>query len=125
MNDINSINNKRAKFAYDELQKISNGKSKFRSLARSFPTMVQVNGLTAAVAFLFSKKSEKNEQGRMYDIIYQWLQKPECIYKFEESDLMCAVTKMNSEELRLATTEVMALLVWVKRFAEGMFESNG
>lgn len=119
MTQIKNRNNERAKFAYDKLKKIpTEQQAKFRSLARSFPTMVQVNGLTAAVAFLFAKGT--GEHKKLYDIISEEVG----ISVDEKSKLMDAILKMEGDELRLKTSEVMALLVWIKRFAEGMFEAD-
>lgn len=120
---MKNMNNERAKFAYDELKNITSEKSDFRSLARSFPTIVQANGLTVAVALLYSKK-DKNAHGKMYGMISKWLHKKEHISEGEKNDLMNAIANIESDKLRLATAEVMALLVWIKRFAEGMFKAD-
>ena len=123
MSSIENKNNERAKFAFDEVKKISSQQSKFRSLARSFPTLVQVNGLTAAVAFLFAKgkDEQKNEHKMLYDILSKRFY---ALGHDEKNELMIMISDMGSSDLRLATTEVMALLVWIKRFAEGMFEAD-
>ncbi len=112
------MNNERAKFVYDELKAITTAKSEFRSLARSFPTMVHTNGLTAASAFLYAKKNKSPAHHIMYKLLSVQL------LKDKDNDLMTTISNMESESLRLATVEIMSLLVWVKRFAEGMFEAN-
>lgn len=118
MSSIENKNNERAKFAFDEVKKILAHQSKFRSLARSFPTLVQVNGLTAAVAFLYAKGKGEHQ------ILYEILSKRLCVLGDEKIELIDMISNMGSNELRFATTEVMALLVWIKRFAEGMFEAD-
>lgn len=121
MSSIENKNNERAKFAFDEVKKISSRQSEFRSLVRSFPTLVQVNGLTAAVAFLYAKGKEeqKNEHKMLYDILSKKL----CATG-DKKNLMERILNLGSNELRLDTAEAMALLVWIKRFAEGMFEAD-
>lgn len=52
-----NVHNQMAEFAYHEISKNVTGNKEFRSLARSFPSMLQINGLGAAVAFLQSKKA--------------------------------------------------------------------
>ncbi len=123
---MKNMNNERATFAYRQIEKIQYKKSEFRSLSRRFPTMVHTNGLTVAVAFLFAKKDKNkhiNEHTEMYRIISEWLSNKNN-HSDDKSDLMNSIVKMESDTLRLATAEVMALLVWIKRFAEGMFEAD-
>lgn len=51
-----------SKMAYELVAGIEGkNKKEFRSLARSFPSMLQVNGLGASVAFLYSKGAGKSE----------------------------------------------------------------
>lgn len=67
-----AVHNEMAKFAYDRIGELKEcQKSEFRSLARSFPSMVQINGLAAAVAFL-SSKNKNNAHGVLYDMIDKW-----------------------------------------------------
>lgn len=133
MINVKNINNERAKFAFARLSNIKCNESNFRSLARSFPTMVHANGIVAAVAFLYAKKGKNTENKKtsehkeMYEILSEWLLRTRCFSenkKDKESELMQAVTVMDNEELRRTTTEAMALLIWIKRFAEGMFKEN-
>ncbi len=123
-----NMNNKRAEYAFKNIAKIRNCppkiQSEFRTLARSLPTMVQSNGLTAAVAYLYSKKSNNNAHNLMYIIMHNWLIDRKDILKDDKIELMYSISKMDSPSLRITTAEVMALLVWIKRFAEGMFDSN-
>lgn len=118
-----SIHNEMAEFAYKWISKEIRGQSfqkEFRSLARSFPSMIQVNGLGAATAFLFSKKG--GEHKAMYQLTDDWTKR-----KFGEMDcdLMQRITKMDSKQYRLYTRELMNLCLWVKRFAEGLIENDG
>ncbi len=149
MSELKNLNSERAKLAFDELNKIKMDSltdgSKLRTLARNFPTMVQTNGLTAAVTYLYAKKRDEKSKSKepkdnqpngdnvevsqdtgvhdcMYNIIFKRLTDAKIIRT--DKDMMKSIVEMDSDELRLATAEVMAFLVWVKRFAEGMFEAN-
>lgn len=122
MNKLNNRNNERAKFAYVELKKLTCKKSEFRSLARNFPTLVQANGLTVATAYLYSNPDKAHHKA-LDDIIVKWLK--ECEYNIKnDRELMQFVANSENERLQCLTVEVMALLVWIKRIAEGMFNDN-
>ena len=65
MADVNRVSkeNKRAAFAYEQINRIKGEKEeetqkKFRSLVRSLPLMIRTNGLGTTVTFLFSKKGD-------------------------------------------------------------------
>lgn len=109
----------------DEGKDVGRIKQEFRSLARSMPSMLQVNGLGAVTAFIYSKKSGSlSAHGRMYDLIQKWLEAKECVISVGKEDLMEQILNLDSETYRLYTNEIMNLCLWVKRFAEGMIESG-
>ncbi|MCB8818361.1 type III-B CRISPR module-associated protein Cmr5 [Desulfosporosinus shakirovi] len=117
----NAIENGRASFAYEKVSKISQKgcKQEYRSLVRSFPVMIQTNGFGASIAFLFSK-SKKEAHKALYEDISAWLSKENLI----NADLMGAVTRQDRDGYKMMTNETMALLLWLKRFAEGMINSE-
>lgn len=108
-------------FAYQEV--CSANSPDFCSLTRSFPAMLQINGLSAAIAFLCTKETAQSAaHGKLYKIITNWLDK-----KFHvqlSNDLLKQITQMDSQTYRLYTNEVMTLCIWIKRFAEGMGDNN-
>lgn len=144
-----------SKMAYELVAGIEGkNKKEFRSLARSFPSMLQVNGLGASIAFLYSKgagKSEapkqapakanaskaKNAHEILYSGIAEWIrsrfdraeaEKPaEDGAEPDEKGLMEQITELDSGGYRLYMNEVMNLSLWIKRFAEGMLgeDSSG
>ena len=118
-----NVNDKRAKDAYDFIEKVSkkgdegkDANKKFRTLARSFPTMVQNNGLNVAVAFLLSKSGKEDAHRKFYEKLGKWLKK---------ASLMDALVEMERDEYRFTSQEVMAYTQWVKRFAEGRWAKDG
>jgi len=128
------LNDERAKHAYDFMYEISKKDEKkqkeFRSLVRSFPAMVQNNGLCTAVAFLQSKgKAEKKKNSeevienahlKLYNMIKDWL----IVKKLINDDLMKIIVESGRESYRMRSKEVIAYLFWVKRFAEGMLKED-
>ncbi|WP_270165789.1 type III-B CRISPR module-associated protein Cmr5 [Paenibacillus sp. SYP-B4298] len=108
------------KSAVNELKKLDDIKL-YSSYLKRLPSMIQVNGLGQAMAFYYSKQ-KKDGKGKPYMLIYrtihEWLLKkhPEII----RNELIESVVDLSSESYRMVTTETMALLGWMQRFATGM-----
>jgi len=126
------VNDERAEHAFEFIQGISGvdkEKKEFRSLARSFPTMVQNNGLNVAVAFLLTKNS-KDDEGKkkfnghkmLHSRLAEWLKRRELI---NSENLTKALIELKREEYRLVSQEVMEYASWIKRFAEGRWDKDG
>lgn len=132
-----NIHNKMAEYAFNQVAAAAKdaNKKEFRSLARSFPSMIQVNGLGAAIAFLHSKARSKNKagshtsgksqnginaHGQMYGLLEQWFNTGSWYSDKKECGLMERIVKLDSGTYRLYANETMNLCLWVKRFAEGM-----
>lgn len=134
----NAVHNKMADAAYKLVARLSDEdkkedkkelKKEFRSLARSFPSMLQVNGLGNAIAFLHSKRKGGNASEKLYEGIQTWTENnlradlgavPDVQGKSPQTDLMERITQLDSTTYRIYTDEVMNLCLWIKRFAEGM-----
>jgi len=127
---IVAVNDERTKHAYDFVKDYLGNKEKekdLRSLARSFPTMVQNNGLCAAVAFLIAKNKEHHSALRQ--TIENWLVKRKLISLSkvggkEESKVLEAIINLSRDQYRVASGEVMTYMQWVKLFAEGMLSDD-
>jgi len=89
----------------------------FRSIARSFPTKIQTNGLLVAVAFLDAKDEQHM---KLKDALGNWLYE-----KDSDVDLTKELVELERDNYRLASQEVMAYAQWVKRFAEGRWDKDG
>ncbi|MCL1936185.1 MAG: type III-B CRISPR module-associated protein Cmr5 [Defluviitaleaceae bacterium] len=118
-------NDERAKYAYDFAFRISEEKNEklqkeFRSLARSFPVMIQNNGLCASIAFLQAKCKLHHE--KLYLSIEGWLIKQNFIDK--NKCLMDGIVELSRDDYRIVSKEIMAYLLWVKRFAEGLLKDE-
>lgn len=118
------VHNKMAQFAFERVSKIDSNKKEFRSLARSMPSIIQINGLGAAVAFLCTKKKAENAHEKMYGLLKDWLNRKECLLPEKREDLMECITNLDSDAYRLYTNETMNICLWVKRFAEGMIDGG-
>ncbi|WP_158702752.1 type III-B CRISPR module-associated protein Cmr5 [Paenibacillus faecalis] len=116
------IENNRALFAYDKVSEVSKKSyaKGYRTLIRSVPVMIQTNGLGATVSFLFSKKGDKAQHAAIYEDLSEWLYQQRM--KKKEDDLVKAIMNQTRDEYKRMTRETMSLVVWMKRFAEGMIE---
>ncbi|MFD7522659.1 type III-B CRISPR module-associated protein Cmr5 [Paenibacillus chitinolyticus] len=122
------MDNERAAYAYDRVKTFcedpSNKQEKtlkeFRSLARSLPSMIQINGFGAAIAFLYAKKKGL-AHNELYMMIFCWL-KQQGIVDEDSREFMEVITVQSRDGYKRMTWETMGLLSWIKRFAEGMIE---
>ncbi len=133
-----SLEQERAAYAWDYIQSVKavskqqgeqDGKRQiekdYRSRVRGFGPMVLANGLGPALAFLYAKRSEKN-QGDSYALLLQhvagWLVKKGIIIGNDANALASQIGTMPLAQYRQARSEALAILVWLKRFAEGALE---
>jgi CRISPR-associated protein Cmr5 len=124
---ITDLEKERAEFAFERVEEVVNkyGKdskisNEYKSYCKKIPTMIQTNGLSATLAFMYSKK-------KTYEIIYnqidKWL-KEERKLKDNNEELVRWIIFLDSSKYKFITSEVMALFLWLRRFAEGMIEKE-
>ena len=131
--DIRSLEQGRAKFAYD-CAVIGSGitkKSEYRAYVKKIPMLIKTNGLGATFAFIKSKSiSDESKSGYAYHLIYEhtteWLRNdPKNLLELNENqDLAEKIVSLDSPQYRAATNEVLAFFTWLRRFAEGLIESE-
>jgi len=99
-------------------------KGKYGSVVRKLPSYILTNGLGQTLAFL--KAKGKGEPGNEHEVLYQhlegWLRRQLGI---NGNLLDWLVSKATSQQYRLATMEALALLQWLKRFAEAELLKGG
>lgn len=121
---MQSLNNERAQFAYDAVHAIIERKNtvlskKYRSLVRSLPAMIQMQGLGVAIAFLYSKKKEAAFK-ELYTSIGKWCNQQQ----LTNGDLVKQIVKLDMQSYRIVSEEVIQIVLWKKRFSEGMIEND-
>ncbi|WP_197258084.1 type III-B CRISPR module-associated protein Cmr5 [Paenibacillus dendritiformis] len=127
----NKLENGRALFAYEKVSLAAKKKyaKEYRALIRALPTLIHTNGFGAAVGFLFSKSNKKdgkdadNHHRAVYAALSQWLWRQGMIAD-RNPDLMKAITEQSRDGYKRMTRETMSLVMWMKRFAEGMIEGD-
>lgn len=98
---------------------------KYSSLARSAPAMVQSNGLGQTLAFYRAKagsdRSKNSEHWLLYSHISHWV-----MVQLDQKDskvrdgLLEWIVQQDTQTYRRATTETLAYMAWLKRFAEAV-----
>ncbi|GAB4375327.1 MAG: hypothetical protein Kow0042_20670 [Calditrichia bacterium] len=124
--NIQTLENNRAKFAFEEIKKIRDKltekqRKEFKSWAKKIAVMVKMNGLGQTMAFLKSKTKENDEKEKHYRFYYEltekWLKEKKILT--EKQELLDSIVQINSVEYRRYTRETLALFNWVRRFADG------
>jgi CRISPR-associated protein Cmr5 len=127
----------RARYAWDCVDKASRKSEDFRkrygTLARNMAALIQVNGLGQTLAFVYSKaklaekpdkrsdKDHANEQ-IFYDLS-KWVKKS-LVKEEQKEDLLQIITRESSAFYQRATVEAMGLIIWLRRFAEGVLPTE-
>jgi CRISPR-associated protein Cmr5 len=120
-----TLEQKRAEQAWECVQKVTKKsqefKKKYGSLARKVPMLVLTNGLGQTLAFLKAKgKSDPaDEHTVLFRHLSDWvLSQVAPNTTASNGDLLQWVLHNDSVAYRRATTEALAFLNWLKRFAE-------
>ena len=122
---MNTKKNKMMAYVFEKVESILETEytDGFRSLARSFPSMIQKNGLNVAIIYLYSSCKNRNDEYALYLKIIEDRFVPE---KDESKQkLLNKLVNMDSSAYRMFANEIMDLCLWIKRFAEGMISKNG
>jgi len=91
----------------------------FKALVRGFPAMVLTNGLGHAVTFLRAK--DKEHHRALYAALNEWVGRQ---IGANNQDLLEWLMAHSSDHFRRATTETLAYIIWLKRFAEARIQAE-
>jgi len=109
---------KRAARAWADIEEVpdTTEKTKYGSLARRLPALLQTNGLGQTLAFLRAKGGGdgRNHHNVIYDHLSGWVIE----WVNGDGDLLEWILSESSDAYRRATTEAIAFAIWLRRFAE-------
>lgn len=111
---------KRAQFALQKTLEAhgSVDKDKFKSFTAGAPSMILQNGFGQTLAFWLAKG--KNEHIALFNIVARWLKQTDQI-NFKDctnsKDFIVKLSGMEQMDYQKNQNEALALLEWVKRFA--------
>lgn len=120
---MRTLGQKRAEFALEKVSKMApEAKAKFKPFSAGAPSMILQNGFGQALAFWISKG--RNEHMDMFNIVRDWLSyenkdvRNNFVRRTEShQEFLQAISKMTQSEYLTAQKETLALLEWIKRFA--------
>jgi len=132
---IKGIEQGRATYAYACVEAAKTNLSpdnqkKYKSYAKKLPMMIKANGLGAAIAFALSKSDAARGDTDPWNLLYKqintWMRNHKAFLLGEQApqDLAAAVISRDSIQYRALTVEIIALLTWLRRFAEGLIEGE-
>lgn len=110
--------------------------SRYRAYVKKLPMQIQTNGLGAAMAFVKANSDiggNASDDEVAYHLLYnhveRWLQSEQKRHLLatadaESDDLVEQLVSMESVAYRAVTMEVMNLLNWLRRLADGMIETD-
>ncbi|MEI9478578.1 MAG: type III-B CRISPR module-associated protein Cmr5 [Deltaproteobacteria bacterium] len=119
----------RSLFALAQVESTA-GVEKFDKLVAGLPAMILQNGFGQSLAFLLAKGTDKNgtikendKHTRAFDIITKWLNQRNIMQTTGRSEPVRKLAEMSQQEYLHAQEESLALLEWVKRYANaGLFK---
>ena len=136
---LRSLEQERARYAWKCIQEVrqkrdANLEEKYKSYVRSAPSYIQINGLGNTLAFYRSKfESDLRKKGedklspdeKAYKLLYDHLNGWKKELR-ENKDILEWICDESTSSLRIfqVTKEVIALLNWMKRFAEAELQGE-
>lgn len=115
---MRTLEQERARYAYQCVKGVKQERfaGEYRTIAVKAPSYILTNGLGQTLAFLRSKPDHRHFQ-ELYRHLSEWVGE-----KVGTNDdlLEWIVNTADSHQYRLATIEALALLQWLKQFAEAM-----
>lgn len=120
MTQRQTLEQKRAKSAWDQVESVDeNSRSKYATLARKLPSMIQINGLGATLAFLLAKGKSKSDDGHtlIFRHLSDWLKSQEIVDR-SSANVMLFIQHTDMDNYRRATAEAIEYGIWLRRFVE-------
>jgi len=116
-----TLEQRRAAAAWEHVSKLEESHSKeYVSLVRGASATILSCGLGQTIAFYGSKAKKGKEYNLLTTHLAQWLlgnrEKPD--KSKDGTDLLQEIINNDSDRYRELTSEALAYLVWLKRFAE-------
>ncbi len=117
---MRTLGQQRAEFALNKVMSIEVN-DEFASLANGAPSMILQNGLGLTAAF-WKQKGNGNSGERYTQLlgwVREWLNARKIISSSDVASFFTALSKTDQMDYIKAQRETLALLEWVKRYANG------
>jgi CRISPR-associated protein Cmr5 len=109
-----TVEQRRAAQAWQDIQSVKSNQKEYGSLVRGFAAMIRQDGLGPALAFLAAKG--KDHHNMLNKHLSRWVLGEMKVSG--HTDLLKWLLSQDSATYRLAASETLAYLNWLKRFAE-------
>jgi len=114
----------RAHYAWGKIEAVNqlndDLKKKYSSITKKAPILVLTNGLGLTLAYLLGKDEAHN---LLYEHIQSWILPKQPTIQSNKR-LIKYIAKCSSTEYRQLTVETLAILNWIKRFAESVLPTE-
>lgn len=121
----------RSAFALKSVKDLRGDRDKFAKFVSGMPAMILQNGLGQAMSFMLAKGTKDgrfqpaDRHIEAFDMIAEWLKKREILASTEKERVVASLSQMNQSGYLQAQNEALALLEWVKRYANaGLFSDR-
>jgi len=119
---MRTLGQKRAEFALEKVFEIPKSlKKEFKSFSAGAPSTILQNGFGQALAFWVSKGDAKHTA--LFEMIKEWLVENNYVQPRNDNStgFIKAISIMEQSGYLAAQKEALALLEWVKRYANAEF----
>ena len=110
----------RALFSLEQLEQLRCKREDFKTFSASLPSMILQNGFGQTLAFLAAKAKKFDFSDKHYaamKIILSWLVDRGLLSEAAEKEQIKQISKMDQISYLRAQREVLAMLEWLKRYA--------
>jgi CRISPR-associated protein Cmr5 len=117
-----TLGQQRAAYCLEMLKNLVCSRDEFKPLSAGLPSMILQNGFGQTLAFLLAKGKDKHQAA--FEIIALWLVNRKLIcHSNQQVDILHQISKMNQAQYLQAQRETLAMLEWLKRYANAaLFE---
>ncbi len=118
---MRSLSQQRSEFALSRLlDQSKNINKEYKNFVAGIPAMIIQNGFGQTMAFLLAKGESKHLL--TFDMIKDWLVKNNLVQPENpnRTSLMLAISRMDQQTYLAVQEEALALLEWVKRYANAL-----
>ncbi|RME84818.1 MAG: type III-B CRISPR module-associated protein Cmr5 [Zetaproteobacteria bacterium] len=116
---MRTMDQQRAEYAWEHVR--GRCAKDYANLAKSMPAMVMTNGLMPTLAFL-EGKGDAHHRRLLSDVLGWLIQRQILESEPDFRDAMEQLRKMSAREYQRATEETLAILKWIRHFADAVKE---
>ncbi len=122
----NTLGQQRAAFCLEQLAKISCPRKDFKSFSAGLPSLILQNGFGQALAFLVAKGKGNSDSKHLtaFRIISKWLVDQKIIQAEVNKEILIQISKLPQNQYLRAQKETLAMLEWLKRYANAELFEN-